>query len=73
VQSNAVTGACDQLYEDVVTPLPDVLTGLVFRALAAVAIKLLTVVVRAEPRQGQTGRSCRPTGRSDSGIGCHSR
>jgi small-conductance mechanosensitive channel len=47
VQSGIVTSAFEQLYDGVATALPNILTGLVFLALSAVAIKLIMAVVRA--------------------------
>jgi len=47
VQSNPVTDAFAQLYDGILTALPNVLTGLVVLAPAAVAVKLIMVAVRA--------------------------
>jgi len=46
VQSNAVTDAFGQLYDGIVTALPDILAGIVFLAVSAVVIKLVMVAVR---------------------------
>ncbi|WP_324662310.1 mechanosensitive ion channel domain-containing protein [Haloarcula sediminis] len=47
MQPTVFTDAFEQLFDGIATALPDILTGLVFLALAAVAIKLIMFVVRA--------------------------
>jgi len=47
VQSSVVTDAFDQLFRGIVTALPDILTGIVFLVIGAIAIKIIMAVVRA--------------------------
>lgn len=47
MQQSVFTDAFEQLFESIVVALPDLLTGVVFLALAAVSIKLVMFVVRS--------------------------
>jgi small-conductance mechanosensitive channel len=46
VQSNPATDAFAQLYDGILTALPDILTGIVFLVVSAVVVKLVMVAVR---------------------------
>lgn len=56
-QVDSIGGAVDQLLGGIVSTLPDVLAGLIFLAIATVAIKLIMVVVRAALRRALPGQS----------------
>lgn len=47
MQSTIVTDAFDELTSGIISALPEIITGLLFLALAAVGIKLVMVVVKA--------------------------
>ena len=47
VQPYGITNAFEQLYRGIIGALPDILTGIVFLRLGAIAIKVVMVVVRA--------------------------
>jgi small-conductance mechanosensitive channel len=46
VQADIVTNAFDQLYNGIVSALPDIITGFVFLALSAIGIKIIMTAVR---------------------------
>ena len=56
-QIDSIEQALDQLVSDVLATLPDLVAGLLFLAIAAIAIKLLMMIIRAGLRRGLPGAS----------------
>jgi small-conductance mechanosensitive channel len=57
VQANIVSDAINELVSGVIGALPDIITGLVFLAIAAIGIKLLMIVVRAALKRALPGEA----------------
>lgn len=57
MQVDVLNRAFEQIFQNVSDALPNIITGLVFLAIAAVVIKLVMVVVRAALARGLPGES----------------